>query len=444
MENTGKTAIDIKGEDQDVDRFAESYAAFSRTINSLQRKYIELKDEFTAQNEQLVEANRKLLELSERNLEATEFLDGILNSLSAGVIAVDADGRITHFNPASARILGLSQGQVLGEPYRDVIQPGSLPHASALRTAESGQAVDSVEKSIDLEDGRRLWLSVSTATLNGADGELVGAVEVFQDQTQIKKMEREFSRLNTLAAMGEMAATIAHQVRNPLNGIAGFASLLERDLEEDDPRHATASKIVQGVETLNKTVATLLNYTRYEETNKSEVPLLRFVQESVGRFSSDGRRDLQKVSVDVASEGDRIESSRLSADPVLLREVFGNILQNAAEAMDFDGDINVTVRGPLQSREVSPHAERILLGGEESIVEVVIADTGPGLKEHDRERVFSPFFSTRSGGNGLGLAVVWKIVKAHGGEVYVDSADSGGAAFHVLLPARCEDQTREQ
>ncbi|MFQ5452639.1 MAG: PAS domain-containing protein, partial [Candidatus Zixiibacteriota bacterium] len=232
MDENNKAIITSANETDELAKFTDSYASFNRIINSLQRKYIELKQEFTAQNEMLVEANKKLVELTKLNINVTEFLNGIINSISAGVIAVDQCGRITHFNPAASIILGIPGKEPLEKQYRDFIPIGEPADANALRAAETGKEFNSIEKKVELQNGTRLKLSVSTAILRDKDGYSVGAVEVFQDLTKIKKMEKEIARLNTLAALGEMAATIAHEVRNPLSGIGGFAALLERDLED--------------------------------------------------------------------------------------------------------------------------------------------------------------------------------------------------------------------
>ncbi len=429
----------VAGGPEDISQFADSYASFNRIINSLQRNYLELKDEFTSQNEQLVAANSQLVGLSERNLAATEFLNGILNSLSAGVIAVDRQGRVTHFNAAAAAILGVGREQVLGRPYGEVTALNSDLAASALRTVETGLTCDSHEKSIVLTGGRRVHLSVSTAVMRNGEGQVSGAVEVLHDLTKIKKMELELTRLNTLAALGEMAATIAHEVRNPLNAIAGFAALLERDIAEIDPRRATAAKIVRGVETLNKTVSTLLNYTRFQEINKTPVDLRQFLPDLCDRFRADNKTRMGAVTIEVGCA----VSTRLSFDPVLMKQVLVNLLQNAVEAMSYRGELALSVRRWDRDEAAVAFAERLLLGKDETVVELIVADSGPGIQAQHRERVFAPFFSTRSGGNGLGLAVVWKIMKAHGGDVYVDDGPRGGAAFHLLLPCRAEIESRE-
>lgn len=445
MDDDKKTLCNPAAEADEVSRFTESYASFRRIINSLQRKYIELKDEFSAQNEKLVEANKKLVELTERNLAVTEFLNGILNSISAGVIAVDRNGCITHFNPAASLILGIPLREPVGKPYREVVTPGNPVDANALRAAESGQEVESVEKKIDLPDGTKLNLSVSTAILKDREGKALGAVEVFQDLTKIKKMEQEIARLNTLAALGEMAAAIAHEVRNPLSGIAGFASLLARELDSSDPKRKLTEKIIRGVDTLNETVTTLLNYTRFDEINKTEVSYDGFLKMTIEQFQQDINQKAPEVQILLHPPfGPSNGPITLSFDRLLFRQALINILSNAVEAMSGQGKIKIRFRRLPRQKAVAQYAQRMLLDLDETIVETTISDTGPGISPEHLEHVFAPFFTTKKEGSGLGLAVAWKIMKAHGGDIVAENSSKGGAVFHLLMPTKVDRVNRER
>jgi PAS domain S-box-containing protein len=445
MDDAKRNLCDPVADTDEVSKFTESYASFSRIINSLQRRYIELKDEFSEQNERLAQANKKLVELTERNLAATNFLNGILNSISAGVIAVDQSGRITHFNPAASLILGISPGEPLGKLYRDTILPGHPVDANALRAAESGREVTSVEKKIKLADRTRLHLSVSTAILRDDEGRSIGAVEVFQDLTKIKKMEQEIARLNTLAALGEMAATIAHEVRNPLSGIVGFASLLEKELDPSDPKRKLAGKIISGVNSLNETVTTLLNYTRLEEVNRTEVIYDDFLKATIEQFRRDFPQKTERTQILLHSPSASPEGPiRLLVDRLLMRQALFNILLNSADAFSGEGKIEIrTCRLPRQ-RAVAQYAERILLGPDETIVETSVSDNGPGIDPEHIDHVLAPFFTTKKEGSGLGLAVAWKIMKAHGGDIIAENGPEGGAVFRLLLPAKIDGVVRER
>lgn len=445
MEESNRSAVQLENDSEDISKFADSYASFNRIINSLQRKYLELKEDFSSQNRELSQANEKLVELTERNLAATEFLNSILGSITVGVIAVDQSGRITHFNPAASIILGIPVTDPAGQPYRKVIPVGDPVNASALRTAETGRGMDSVEKKIELADGTLLQLSVSTSILRDEMGRTCGAVEVFQDLTKIKKMEQELSRLNTLATLGEMASTIAHEVRNPLSGIAGFAALLEQDMEKDNPHRKLVKKIIRGVNSLNDTITALLNYTRLEQINKVPMDCGDFLVRVVEQFSQQNPDKLKdtKMIVHEQKSPSRAEV-KLLLDPMLFRQVFFNIFANACEVCCGSGRIDVRYSLLARQTAVSKYSKRLLFGVDETLVEFIISDNGPGIQMENLDHIFAPFFTTKQGGNGLGLAISSKIVKAHGGEIFAESSSRKGTSFKILIPTRIAVEKTER
>jgi PAS domain S-box-containing protein len=428
----------------ELSRFVDSYASFSRIINSLQRQYIELKEEFSEQNSMLSATNQKLVDMTRRNLSATEFLNNILTSISAGVIAVDPNGRITHFNPAASMMLGIPADDARGKHYREVVPPGQPIEANALRAVETGKPVESVEKRISLMDGTRLHLSVSTAILHDSEGKSLGAVEVFHDLTRIKQMEQEFARLNTLAALGEMAATVAHEVRNPLAGIGGFAALLKRDLAQDDARQKLVDKIIRGVESLNKTVTTLLNYTRFEDVNREDVVLEEFLRRTVEQFRHDYGEKLRDSEFVLEAPHDRAGAIVIRVDQMLVRQLLYNLFTNAVESTGSKTEIEIRYRKLPRQTAIERYALRLLIGLDETVVEITVSDNGPGIPVDNLPRVFAPFFTTKQDGNGLGLAVCWKIAKAHGGDIVAENSREGGAAMTLLIPTKIDHVTIEQ
>lgn len=436
MEDNNYDTASLIDDTGEISKFTESYASFNRIVNSLQRKYIELKDEFTAQNEKLVEANQKLVELTQRNLAATQFLNSILEAVPVGVISIDETGSVTSFNPAASVIMGIPRKEPLGKQYRAIIPRGEPNNASALRTYETGEEVDSVEKKMKLSDGSKLNLSVSTSILNDNQGRAMGAVEVLQDLTKMKKMEQEIARLNTLAALGEMAATIAHEVRNPLSGISGFAALLERDFEKDDPKREVAKKIIAGVSSLNETISTLLNYTRFEETNKKEVDYYSFLKTMLDQYLIDNSEKVENSNIELIVPEEKNPPVSLTLDPLLFRQVFFNLISNAIEAGSGKVEVLIGYRKLSRQAAVSRYAEKIMLGIDETVVETTIIDDGCGIEQENLKNVFSPFFTTRQGGTGLGLAVATKIMKAHGGEIIVYTKVGNGTTFTLLMPTK--------
>ncbi len=425
--------------DVEVSRFVDSYESFTRVLESLQRKYEELEEEFTAQNKELSEANEKLVGLTARNIAATEFLNSILHSITAGVVAVDERGHVTHFNRAAARVFNIAAASVLGRPYEECIPRSDPPEANVLDTLTTGVTHDAMERQMTPADGAPLRLSVSTGLLRDAHGTTTGAVEVIHDLTKLKKMEQDLARLNTLAALGEMAATIAHEVRNPLSGIAGFASLLAADLEGTDPRYQLVQKIIQGAEILNETITTLLNYTRFDETNKRDIDLLEFVQSSIEQFRQDNVDRTRNIRFRFHTDGGcSFRGHGIMLDPLLFRQIFFNLFTNAIEACSGSGEIEVRVAAYLRDTTVERFGDKVALELDETVVEIAVADRGPGIPDDQLERVFAPFFSNKEGGNGLGLAVALKIMKAHGGEIVAENSDTGGAVFRLLLPVKLD------
>lgn len=444
MDDEQNVLLDEPNTADEVSRFTESYASFNRVINTLQRKYIELEEEFTAQNQELSEANIRLGDLTERNLQATEFLNGILHSISAGVVAVDRQGRITHFNRTAERILGLTAQDVLGQPYCESIPPGTPAEANALYSAQRAQPVESTEREIRLADGTWRCLSVSTAVMRDNEGRAAGAVEVFQDKTKMKKMEQEFARLNTLAAMGEMAATIAHEVRNPLSGIGGFAALLAQDLDESDPRLRLVENIRRGVETLNHTVTSLLDYARSEETNRTEIVLRDFLEATIKQYQDDDPAGLPDTDFVLGKTlTQQTGSGRVSIDPTLMKQVFYNLFTNAIESFSGRGRIEIEAQPWSPTEAVSQWGKRVLLGPDEGVVSISVADNGRGIEPDSLDQIFAPFYTTRAEGNGLGLAMAWKIMKAHGGDIVAENRTGGGAVFRLLLPVVMNTVERE-
>ncbi len=410
-------------------QFKESFETFSNIINNLQRQYLTLENEYREQGRKLEEINQQLRHTIAANRSVTSFLNSILTSLTSGVVAVDQAGVISHFNPAAERITEVSTARALGRKYDEVISAKSGGRFSAFDTVMSGIEFESEEKVIINKMGEEIPVSVSTSLLRDEDGNHYGAVEIFFDMTKIRKLEEEVSRVKTLAALGEMAATVAHEVRNPLGGIGGFAALLKRELEGDEDKIRLADKIITGVNTLNQTVVSLLDYTRRDQLNLREVSLETLIQESVEYEQADrdnpkegGRQPDVKMEVLV---GDR--NLKLKCDPHLMRQVLLNLLRNSREAMPDGGRITILADKVTESNDCPVPFPAVW---------IEVEDTGIGISKRIQNRIFQPFFSTKRGnkGSGLGLASVWKTVQAHGGEVTASSEEGKGSVFKIFLP----------
>jgi len=395
--------------------FTDSYILFRETTRKYREAYEQLEAQFESLNLKLEDTNRELCRSLEEKDRVSNYLNNILESLTGGVLVVDAQGEITLFNRAAEDITGRSQEMVLGRPYVEIIGLESGRENSVLHTLETGVSLSNREKELIHTDGRRIPLGFSTSMVRDEAGNILGAVEVFNDMTEVKRLEAEVQRAHTLAALGEMAATVAHEIRNPLGGIATFANLLGRDLDADDPHRRLVNKITEGVGRLNRIVTSLLTYTRPLRLNAHQVNLVDLVEEATAFFEIDLERNRSDVTLKRDYAAPELPCR---VDPEQFQQVILNLLQNAVQAMPQGGRVTVSVASSAD--------------GSGAVFSV--RDTGMGMSQEVQDKLFTPFFTTKEDGTGLGLVTSRKIVEAHSGEISVESHPGSGTSFSVTLP----------
>ncbi len=396
--------------------FTDSYTLFKETTRRYREAYEQLEAQFESLNVKLEETNLELRRSLEEKDRVSNYLNNILESLTGGVLVVDADGVITLFNQAAQGITGRSEAEVLGKTYEQALGLEYGSRHSVLHTLETGLSLSHREKELVHADGHSIPVGFSTSLVRDENGSVLGAVEVFNDMTEIKRLEAEIQRAHTLAALGEMAATVAHEIRNPLGGIATFANLLGRDLGHDDPRRRLVAKITEGVGRLNRIVTSLLTYTRPLRLHAHQVNLVELAEEATAFFEIELARNHRNVTVHRVYHYPDLQCR---IDPEQFQQVILNLLQNAQQAMPEGGDITVRV-GPA---------------GDAKGVVLSVDDTGPGMSSEILDKLFTPFFTTKEDGTGLGLVTSRKIVEAHNGSISVTSSAGAGTCFHVNIPA---------
>lgn len=398
-----------------VQGFGDSYVLFKETTRKYREAYEQLEAQFESLNVRLEKTNLELRRSLEEKDRVSNYLNNILESLTGGVLVIDARGQITLFNQAAEKITGRKEDEVLGQPYQKILGTVCNTAASVLHTLETGEALSNQQKELVHPDGRSIPVGFSTSLVHDEAGNILGAVEVFTDMTKVKQLEAEVQRAHTLAALGEMAATVAHEIRNPLGGIATFASLLARDLDTEDPRRRLVTKITEGVGRLNRIVTSLLTYTRPLRLNAHEVNVIELVEETAAFFEI----ELERHHGDVVLHRDYGTRQLLCRiDPQQFQQVMLNLLQNAVQAMPDGGTITVAVSGA---------------SGDNGAV-LSICDTGVGMQPDVQEKLFTPFFTTKEDGTGLGLVTSRKIVEAHNGSIDVESTAGQGTCFSVSIP----------
>ena len=394
----------------------ESYLFFNETTRKYVQAYRQLEEQFEYLDAKLEETNNQLRQSLEEKDRVSKYLNNILESMSGGVLVLDLEGRITLFNQAAEEITGRSQEEVLGRRYEEVMGENADGGKSALYTLGSGTGLQTREKELKRSDGRTIPLGFSSSLVRDHNGEVLGALEAFNDLTEVKRLEAQVQRMHTLAALGEMAATVAHEIRNPLGGIASFANLLERDLDSGDPNRRLVGKITEGVARLNRIVSSLLSYTRPLNLNTRIADIREVVEEAAAFFEVDP----EGPSGDVVIERSYPETPQaVELDTEQVHQVVLNLLLNAAQAMPGGGVIRLEV----------------LRGGNAGETQIRVRDEGPGIDAEAREKLFTPFFTTKEDGTGLGLVTSKKIVEAHGGRITLESNPGEGSCFTIALPA---------
>jgi PAS domain S-box-containing protein len=348
-------------------------------------------------------------------LEATrDFLERIIEGSGEAIVTLDRQGRVTSWNRAAEQIYGWTAPEMLGHAVERLFPDDAEVRRDwedSQRSLAAGRTIREHECTRLRKDGSRIRVRITRSPLYDASGRLIGSTGIIRDVTALKRMEARLVERERLAAVGELAAQVAHEIRNPLAGIRGACEILSDGYAEDDPRNGIAAEVLRQVDRLNRTVEDLLSFARPKAVRAVPTDLHKIIDRTLGVLLEDPRAH----AIDV----DRRYCPDLPAlliDPRQLEQVFINLFLNAFQAMSYRGTITVATRVNGSRAEVS------------------VRDTGPGIEPALQDKIFKPFFTTRSQGSGLGLAIVRNLVQAHGGSVEVDADSAGGAVFRILLP----------
>jgi PAS domain S-box-containing protein len=394
-----------------LEKLAESFSTMGDFTQIMRDSYSRLESQYEDVNSRLARVNELLRQsLSERNRLA-HYLHNILESLDTGVIVTDQAGRINVFNSAARKYTGIEPADALGQSFHEIIDIGKARSEEAAGLA-AGESI-SGEILLCPTEEQRIPAAFSITRLReaGSNGQS-GLVLILYDLTEIRKLQDNLKRISTLAALGEMAATVAHEIRNPLAGISGFTALLLRDIEPGSEVRRLVEKIDEGVKSLNSIVGSLLDYTRNVYPEMIETDPVKIVENAICDIRTEPESQNQVFEVQVGSR-------RLKAvlDPQLFRLVVLNLLKNAVQACPSGGKIRVCLN-------------RL----ESGAFQISVEDEGPGISDEARGKMFEPFFTTKANGTGLGLATVKKLTELHGGRVMAENRPGGGAVFTIEIP----------
>ena len=365
--------------------------------------------------------SRVALRAKQVDVDKLEILnESIINSITSGLIAIDEHERIILFNPAAEEIFGLRAGDVFGRPAREV-----LPFFDRLSREEispdpvlGGPASPFRDIPYPGPGGGNLWLRLSVSPLRLPLGKKGGRILILQDLTQIRKIEEEMKKVEGLAMIGELAAGIAHEIRNPLASISGSIQMLRDGLEKDTVHDRLMEITCREVDRLNRLVNDFLLFARPRKTDLKSFDINELITEALELFiKSPHWTEEIEISTDLC------DSFSLESDPGQLKQVLWNLFLNARDAMPGGGTLSV-----ITSREedaAGPGRDRI---------RIIIRDTGAGFDEKVLSQLFVPFFTTKEGGSGLGLAIVKRIVEGLGGRIIGRNYPGGGAEIVMTFP----------
>lgn len=394
--------------------FQNSFEIFDRATNRLQKAFTGLEKKFESLNRELDAKNIELQNALAEKEKISSYLQNILESLTTGVVVADLDGKTTIMNQCAEEFTGYSREDVRGESA-DLLYAG---HSAV----GSQECVDI--KAVDDALGRKIKLNgrdleISDSVVTSKNGEAIGTVVLLRDITRILKLEETVRRSEKLSAMGETAANIAHEIRNPLGSIALFASLLKKELKEDKARERI-SHIINAVNEMDNKISNLLLFTSDRKPVMKKVDLHNALDEIIA-FS---REIIEKERIVLTINHENIDPV-IMGNTEMLKQVFLNLILNAMHEMPDGGKLHI------ETQICRDGAEKAAFG---SVVEIRFVDTGYGISDQNIKEIFNPFFTTKEKGMGLGLAIVHNIIQIHGGSIDAENNKGPGAAFKIRFP----------
>lgn len=402
----------------------KAFKQFSLETERLEMTYKGLQERFQTVQLNLQESHTRLAgKLAELDF-VSRYLEAILQHISQGIIFIDLKGIVTTYNASAQQILQIPEKDFLFQPFthffddtflgfslKEAFASQKCPHNLFITWNHNGQV-----RELEIE-ATFVAMSQQTYPLAHRDAAslpIQGLLILLRDMTKMRRLQQAADRHDRLKELGELAAHLAHEIRNPLGGIKGFAAILEQELQERPDLQQMASYIMQGSDDLNQFVSNVLQYARPFQVHLESVDLIPFMEEIKQLMLADPAWNSQ-LSFEIRSS---VPTLLAPIDPQLFRSALLNLFVNAIQAMPEGGILVVT------------------LEPEFSWVVIHIKDSGIGIAPENLPKIFSPFFTTKESGNGLGLAEVHKVIQAHQGWIEAQSEVGKGTIFTIKIPLK--------
>jgi len=370
-------------------------------------------------SEELKNKKKELIQKQVDYNQLEAFNQNIIQSLDSGLLTIDLNGNINFLNRTAEKILNRGGGSLKDTSIYDLFPKIAEIVEQARTKGPESSGYQRYETVLIDHDGKKIYLGFSISPLTDPEGSLIGHTLIFQDITKFKELEEQMKRVDKMAAVGALAAGMAHEIRNPLASLSGSIQMLRTELVLDDSQRHLMEISLRESERLNALITDFLLFAQPPQSHKILYPIGKILEETLDLFVRspsfcDGIRVLRPSPQ---------EEIRVWIDPDQMRQVFWNLFINAAQSMSNGGEIQVQLgRGDAMVRD-------------KECVKISIKDSGTGIGPEEKEKIFEPFFTTKENGTGLGLSIVHKIVENHKGLIKVDSTLGRGSTFSILLPA---------
>jgi len=402
-------------------------------VEAMVEDYHKIIDELKKKEAQLLKLN-KAIQSKADSLE--QFNRYLLTSMNSGIVTVDKQGQILSINRAAAEVLAVDPVKYTGRSFKELLDFSSELTDAVRFTLVEGKNLEYRETDFIGRDGQKQTLGVSVSVICDNLNKPIGASFLLNDLTELRRLRSELETKNRLAALGEMSGGLAHQLRNSMGAITGYCNLLKKRLKKNSLEIGNITALIQEVTEAEKLVDRFLQFSRPLAYRPQVVSVNEFVAQVTHAFQA--RPDCRQIEFVVRS----VDDNTIEMDPLLIKQALTNLLENAVNAYkDRDGQVEIRlskcragISDTYQSSEVEQES------GTPSLLQIEVEDSGCGIAEEDLDRIFTPFFSSRPSGTGLGLPLARKIIDLHQGSLTVRSQLGNGTTFTISLPIRSQSQ----
>ena len=350
-----------------------------------------------------------------------DYNESILKSMSSGVVVMDIENTITVINQAAEKILQRQRVHLIGKKFFEMKGFEELTNL-LVQTLDSVPPyyhnISLAEVKVEDFSGKHIVLGVSATVLLNKENLLDGYLVIFQDLTELKLLQESMNRQKHLAALGQMAAKMAHEIRNPMASVMGFASVIDEDLSIEHPHKKYLEIIMSELERASNVIQRVLDFSRQIQPVLESVEIQGYLEQIVFLL----QKGIQEKEIRLITEI-HPQAKRFKFDREQMKQVLLNMIQNAMQAVSRGGEIRLKTEPEFKGKK------------EPQFLNLIVQDNGPGMSEAIKQKIFDPFFTTkRNQGTGLGLSICLKIVQEHHGNIFVDSQENHGATFIIQFP----------